>query len=235
MKLITQKDNPAKKAGEMIGWLLCKYEDRPVLLMLSGGSAFEVLQYVDRSMLEKSITITMVDERFTTERDINNFAKLTGTDFFDRARSRGCAFIGTEVQKNETITELTDQLERHVEGWKRRNKDGIVIALLGIGADGHIAGIMPYPENKKLFSELFDDTDKWVVGYDAGAKNEHPMRVTITASFLKNIVDHAVVYAAGEKKKEAILKAREGGPVNEVPARVLKEMKSVALVTDQEI
>lgn len=235
MKLLVDQENPAKKAGETLNWLLCKYEDRPVLLLVSGGSALNVLEYVSRDILEPSITISVVDERFTTERSDNNFTQLSETEFFDRAVEKNCAFISTEVHKTQTMAELTDQLERHLHSWKTTNPEGIVIVLLGIGEDGHIAGMMPYPENARTFSELFEDKGNWVVGYDAKDKSPYPLRVTTTNAFLKEAVDHAVVYAVGDSKREAIKRSREAGPTNEVPARILKEISSVTLVTDQDL
>ena len=108
-----------------------------------------------------------------------------------------------------------------------------MVITQGIGEDGHTAGIMPYPENSALFKSLFDDPEKWVVGYDAEGRNEHPLRVTVTLSFLREVVDHSIVYAVGDGKKEALRQVlAETGTLWQTPARIIHEMRNVMLFTD---
>jgi 6-phosphogluconolactonase/glucosamine-6-phosphate isomerase/deaminase len=93
---------------------------------------------------------------------------------------------------------------------------------------------MPFPENPTLFQRLFE-SDSWVVGYEAGNKNEYPQRVTTTITFLKNIVDTSIVYATGENKKQAIKKIMGGALIAETPGRVINTMKDVMFFTDQDL
>ena len=50
--------------------------------------------------------------------------------------------------------------------------------------------------------------------------------MTVTPTYLKRHIDHAVVYVVGENKREAVARVQaEEGVLAETPARVLKSMK----------
>ena len=103
---------------------------------------------------------------------------------------------------------------------------------MGMGPDGHTAGIMPFPEDENRFDVLFQNSEKWVVGYDAEEKNQYPLRVTTTIPFLR-MVDYALLYCVGENKKEALKRVlADGGVYAETPARVIREMATTHIVTD---
>ena len=106
---------------------------------------------------------------------------------------------------------------------------------MGVGKDGHTAGVMPFPESKKLFEDLFLDQE-WVASFDATGKSEHKLRFTTTLTFIKKQVDHAVVYVQGKDKKEALEKISDKkGELYEIPAKIFCEMKDVVLCTDIDI
>ena len=101
-----------------------------------------------------------------------------------------------------------------------------------MGPDGYTAGIMPYPKNEYLFNKQFEDENKWVVSYDAGKKNQYPLRVTTTIPFLK-LIDISVMYVVGKEKADVLKKVLSDDiPHNIFPATVIKEMKKVFLFTD---
>lgn len=109
----------------------------------------------------------------------------------------------------------------------------MIFITQGIGEDGHTAGMMPYPEDPALFQSLFVDTDRWVVGYDAEAKNTCPKRVTATIPFLRNIVSESIVFMCGSEKRAALERVvNREGTVAKTPALILHEMKSVHFFTD---
>lgn len=110
-------------------------------------------------------------------------------------------------------------------------KADLVVALMGIGLDGHTAGIIPYSEDPKKFKDLFEG-DEALVNYNAGHKNFHPLRTTVSISFLKNRVDQAFVYVKGEEKKEILKKVLESKNTAEYPAAVINFMKKVSIYSD---
>lgn len=207
-----------------------------VLLLLSGGSAFELLPHIDLSGTDNQITVSMIDDRFYQDPHMNNYLQFLDTPFAALLDSKGASFVETVPDGDMGMTVFTDLWQETLAGWRDFNPNGQIIALLGVGADGHTAGIFPHPESKEHFDKLFENSDKLVVGYDAGDKVDYPKRTTVTNPFLRDYVDQAIVYVRGTDKKDALKKinAKEGS-LHETPARILNEMKKVALFTDQEI
>lgn len=222
------------RAGKSLCSLLigAKKQSRSVLLLLSGGSAFSLLTSIHKDVLGVHVTIGMLDERFSTDESVNNFAQFTKIPFHANARAAGALFIDTRIIEHETQEALATRFEKALRGWVRAYADGVVIATMGVGVDGHTAGIMPFPENTELFGQLFEDEEKWVTAYDAGDKNPYPLRVTITMPFLRMRTDHAIVYVVGEEKKAAMERVFSvRGSLVETPARIFHEMKDVRLFT----
>lgn len=207
-----------KKTAKAISNCLKENLDNPVLFLVSGGSVLKVLDHTDPIVLGKNLIISVLDERLGTLPEASNFLELTKTQFYKEAQVCGVKFVP-------------------IDEWPKLLSGRVVITLMGIGLDGHTAGIMPFPEDPNKFSELFEpplggETAKWVVGYDAGKKNQYPHRLTATISFLKNKIDYAFVYVSGENKKDILKKVLNSKNLAEYPASVIHSMKSVGLYTD---
>jgi 6-phosphogluconolactonase/glucosamine-6-phosphate isomerase/deaminase len=222
-----------KQAGEQLSKMLSSVSNSPTLLLLSGGSALEILPYVLLPENAHELTIMMLDERFSKQKEENNFFVFSKTDFYTRAREAGAVIINTESAEEKTVEALAKKMSDTLTNWKKNNPRGSVIATLGIGADGHTAGIMPYPENTALFETLFNDGNKWVVGYDASGKNSIPLRATVTLPFLKDEIDQGIAYVTGSSKHNALERAiADTGSLPETPARIFRDMKNLSLYTD---
>lgn len=212
--------------------LLNDNRDRQILLLCSGGSAFELLREIPKESLGPHVTLGVLDERYSTDGAVNNFSQLQKTEFYTIAVDAGAHTIDTRPQEKETIEHLAQRFEKELRFWRTNNPDGIVIATMGIGPDGHTAGIMPFPEDPEQFRKYFENPDVWVCGYDAGEKNQYPLRVTTTIPFLKEI-DHSIAYCTGENKREAVTRVlTDEGTYAETPARVIRDIKNVTLFTD---
>ena len=117
--------------------------------------------------------------------------------------------------------------------WHITHRDGVAIATMGIGEDGHTAGILPFPEDPETFDTLFTHTHTCVRGYTVPPeKNPHTKRMTVTVTYLKRHVDHAVVYVVGESKRVALKSIQQEGAVADIPGRVLNSMKDGQVYTD---
>ena len=234
MEIIQQKDREKVKilAGNALNALLANTKNVPTLFLTSGGSALEILSYVDKKNLNSHLTIGVLDERFSKDPAVNNFLQLKSTNFYQMAKEARASFIET-VPGNETLSEFSQRFESLLRKWKKLNPEGKLFITQGIGVDGHTAGIMPYPENPKLFQELFEDKLHWVVGYNAKNKNPYPLRATVNLTFLREVVDVSIVYLVGVEKKPALEKilAKEG-TLWQTPGRIVREMKEVKLFTD---
>lgn len=202
--------------------VLVENSDKNILLLLSGGSALSLLSQ-NMQGLNDRLTIGVLDERYSLDPKINNFSQLIETSFYLTAKEKGCKFIDTRINNNETIQDLVNRFEKELKSWKENNPTGLIIITQGMGPDGHTSGIMPRPEN---------DHGRWVVGYDAGNKNQYPLRVTTTLSFLK-LVDVSITYIVGKEKANILNKIlSEDISPNIFPASIIKEMKKVLLFTD---
>ncbi len=226
---IIRSINPSVEAGKKLESILADNSNRPVLLMLSGGSAFEILGNIDADVLGSNLTLSVLDERFSEEPEVNNFSQLTQTPFFKSCVDKGAKFISTEVVKGESMEQLRERWNQSLQDWKNNNPSGLFIATMGIGNDGHTAGI--FGGN---YGVDFDGKG-WTVAYSVPKEiNEFTDRITVTNTFLKNEIDEAIAYAVGETKLKVVSsllnepKSTEG----KIPAEVIKEMKKVSLLTD---
>jgi 6-phosphogluconolactonase/glucosamine-6-phosphate isomerase/deaminase len=221
-----------QKAAICLQELISQSHNKKVLLLVSGGSAFDVVQALTFRAAQH-ITLGVIDERFSNEAGDNNFLQLQALPVYAQAIATGATPIVTSLSVGWTRDSLVATMNTAIYEWKEHNPTGKIVALLGIGPDGHTAGMMPFPENEEYAKGLFNNDDVIVVGYDAGDKNPIPERVTTTFPFLRKHVDEAVMYVTGEKKREALTHVlADTGSLFCTPGRIVKEMKSVTLFTD---
>jgi len=222
--------NPQRKSANLLSSLLEKNRVRPILLLLSGGSALSILNHVDTSALSKNITLSVLDERFSNDKAVNNFAQIMQTDFFDLVFSQGVHIISTiQLSPSQTtLHEAGKKFDRELRMWKEINPTGIVIATMGIGSDGHTAGLFPGIDKKNL------DGTSWVCAYSVTPQvNQHTQRISVTYNFLRDYVDEALVYAVG-KEKESLVEniLAKNCHTKDVPACIFHEMKRITLISD---
>lgn len=228
--VIKQCEEPLLAAGKSVTTLLHKADDRNVLLLLSGGSAANVLNHIDIPN-PVSTTIGLVDERFTIDPKHQNMALIEEYEAVRDALDKGITVVPI-LQQDLTLNECVLAYESFLRSWRKQNPYGAVFVILGVGEDAHTAGIFPYPESEPEFHALFEN-GAWVTGYDVGAKSENPLRITVTKTFLTNEVDAAIVYATGESKKEALMHLLlPFGHVHKTPVKLLKELKRAFIYTD---
>lgn len=188
------------------------------MFLVSGGSPLEILDYL-RMGFPDLMTVSVTDDRFSDDPKINNFTQIMKLN----ARH----WIDTRPIAGETVEDAGRRFDGALKVWRGNNPTGKIVITQGIGLDGHTVGIMP--------GYSFEDPDVWAVGYDCGNKNNYPLRVTTTMPFLR-MVDDSVLFVCGEDKKKpltATLSAR--GPLAEIPARIIHEMKHCLLFTDLSI
>lgn len=232
-KIVTETSQgaAAAAAGEELTQLLKSHAENPALLLLSGGSALQILDYVGTMGLNENLTVGMVDERFSLNNKINNFAQLQKTEFYQQALSQDVNFFGSLPRPNEKAQELSSRMEKNLLNWKNENPNGKILATFGMGTDGHTAGIFPMPEHPELFKKLFQN-ENWVAFYEASGKTEFPSRITATLTFFEKI-DEALVFATGQEKQEPLNKVLENkNKIFELPALGWSKIKNVKIFTD---
>ena len=221
---ITRDKDALKLAGKALENLFREAGNAPILFLSSGGSVLGILGEIDENIFGANFNCGALDERFSADPAINNFLqfkeKLHGV--------YGINWIDSVPEENDDIKTLTQRMEDGWRNWRRVNPDGEIIITVGMGADGHVAGIMP-----KSYAG-FEDTG-WVLGYDAGPTVKYPLRVTVTFEFLRSQVDNAIIYISGEEKRPALERVlADSGNLSETPARIFREMKNVKIFTDIE-
>lgn len=234
MQIITCKSEKIakKKSAERLNHLLAKSFQKKTntLLLLSGGSALSFLKSIKTKYLGEYLTISVLDERYSQDPKVNNFAQIKTTSFYKSAKRSNCTFFDTTLD-NKTAFEMAKEFEAFLRTWLAKNPKGTILATLGLGEDGHTAGIMPFPNNEKDFEMLFL-SERLAVFYDAEEKNKYPLRITTTLTFFEKI-NHAVCLVLGEKKKNAltdIISSKKD--YNKIPGLVLQRIKDLQIFTD---
>ncbi len=225
---IVLNTSPYEVAGHALVSALEKHAGKPVLILVSGGSAFKILEYVGEQFLSSLCTLGVLDERYSSDVGVNNFLQLEKTAFFKTAVKKDVSIIDTSVHENEDMLHFRTRWEGELHAWVENNPTGIVLVTMGMGSDGHTAGIFPNAKGVSFGSS------EWVVAYHVPPiQNLHTERVTVTHTFLRDIVTEAFVLIQGDSKTEALRKVEEGaGSLTETPARIFREIPSVKVFTD---
>lgn len=234
MNLIAEstKNNAYQRAVTELNESLQRHNSHSVLLLCSGGSALSLVDAIDPKSLTDQITVTVLDERYSTDPKENNFDLLTQSSFYDHIQEAGCPVIDTRVRESESLDGLADRFNQALKQWVADNPDGIVVATFGIGADGHISGIMPFPESESLFDSQFIHTGRYAVGYDAVHKNPYRYRVTTTVSFLVEHITEAVVYVSDAERQSVVQQILDANKrLHQLPGVMLHDLARVSLVT----
>ena len=225
---------PLDESTAALNKLLKETKGKDVLLLLSGGSSLEIANGIDGRSITSSLTVSALDERFTFDEESSNFAALKQTKIWPQLWAVNASTIDPRPKESDTLELAANRYDTLIKKWHEEHVAGIVIVTMGIGADGHIAGVLPFPEDPVLFHALFEDTLKHITGYNASPeKNPHPERITTTLRYLRTHVHHVIAYVAGVEKRSAIdALVTEGKTLAQAPVRVLHELRDVHLYTD---
>lgn len=231
--IVLHQKKAIERATRALADALLVSHKHPVLFLTSGGSALTLLDRLPVAVFGKALTVGMLDERYSRDPRANNFLQLQATRFYKRAKPRGVKWLDTVPARGQTLTHFAKRFDRALHAWRKAHPNGKVIATLGMGADGHTAGIMPHPKAPKRFRQLFANPLQWVVGYDAKKKNPYRLRATTTFSFLRREVDSVVVLILGKEKSDAFRRViAKRGSLAETPMRIIHQMKNVQIFTD---
>ncbi len=223
-------ESPLEETAKGVEEMLSNNQSKPILFLISGGSAFKVLDHLSPDVFGPHVTITLLDER--CHQDASNYSELTAMDYYGKVIDKGVTdmFKVNDLHFFNDCASISKSWENALREWRNENKNGVVLALMGIGSDGHIAGILPLVSDDM---QQFED-ESWVVSYEAPPEvNPYPKRITPTFTFFRSQVAEAVVYATGESKQEAIDNIfKPEGSVTKTPSRLLLELPTVTLYSD---
>ncbi len=189
-----------------------------VLWLLSGGSNIEieasVLNKIDRK-LTNNLSLMLADERYGLGgHDNSNYQKLKiiGLD------PKNARFIDI-LENSPSADESLKIYQKEYESLKE--KVNTIIGQLGIGTDGHIAGVLP--------ESVGIDSNKTAVYYKAFDF----ARITLTLKSLKDL-NHTFVFCHGGDKKDALKHLKNADiSLKMCPSLILREMPDVRVYNDQ--
>ncbi|MDB5182965.1 MAG: hypothetical protein JWO47_749 [Candidatus Saccharibacteria bacterium] len=189
-----------------------------VLFLLTGGSNIKVGVEIVAALKSQdlsNLTLILTDERFgSVGHKDSNFLQLhqTGLD------ERGAVFkdLLTGASFEETVANGAKAMEEVFTAAQT------VIALIGMGPDGHIAGILPH-------SPAAVSDEVWMIGYDGGEFQ----RFTLTPFALSHI-HKAYLNTFGEERKPQLIRLHDQMlPIAEQPAQILRHIPEVSIFNDQ--
>lgn len=198
-------------------------------LFLSGGRTPKDLYTLMAS--EKSViagSVGMIDERFgeilhpaSNERMLQESGLL---DYFIKQEIPFHPILQQKLSLAETALQYNQTLEAEFYSFKQR------IGILGIGLDGHTAGIPARSDAIALSDESIYTTEALVTAYD-DTKGMYGKRVTLTFSALRQM-SYSIVLVFGRDKEAALREMIMEGPLETVPARIFNEdgMRSKTIV-----
>jgi 6-phosphogluconolactonase/glucosamine-6-phosphate isomerase/deaminase len=204
-------------------------------LLLSGGSAIDaypvIAQAVESGGIER-LAIGLVDERYgpVGHRD-SNAALIDQKSRLPRlCQQRQLEFravLADGLSLEQTATAYDDWLKQAMARSVR------TVAILGIGTDGHTAGIMPMAQ--PVFDRTFIDTPRMVVGYQIDY-GQHRQRITVTPQLLY-ACSNIVLMASGATKRAVLQQALFDSPLplHHFPASLLRGCQQVEVFTDQSL
>jgi 6-phosphogluconolactonase/glucosamine-6-phosphate isomerase/deaminase len=223
-------ETPEKEAGEYICKKLQEHAGEQILLLLSGGSAFSILDHIDPSCIGPHVHIGLSDERFTTDAQGNNFLQLQQTAFYKKIQESGAQFFDSFPKEHETQFEFSNRLKLEIEKYFYAYPESYALGIFGIGEDGHTAGIFPMGE--KEFADTYKTAEFYIPVTEP--TNTYPLRSSITPAFIEEVIDDVVLYAVGTNKCENILDYMYNRTFaeHEIPALIPASHPQSVLFTD---
>lgn len=213
--------------------------DKKTVLFLSGGNTPKSLyQQLTREKILDTGTVAMVDERYghPSHPDSNErMIKETGLlDYFNEKKILFYSILKNGMHR-DLNSKYYDEAVRFLF-FHFRNSVGI----LGLGKDGHTAGIAPNRSDFK--NPIFDEERAGLLVSDfkdpkileEGGFGE---RITLTFKGLSHF-NNFIILAFGNDKKEALQKMFTQGPLEEIPGRFYLNpdiARKTILITDQNI
>lgn len=206
---------------------------RDTVLYLSGGNTPKPLY--ERISQENSVlpgAVGMIDERFGKKwHENSNELMMKESGLLGYLEQNDIRFhpILTDKPREETA-EVYDQTIRTLHAQYPKH-----VALLGIGVDGHIAGLKGQNSKGKIQNSQLNSSSQLVISYnDIGGMGER-----ITQTFLAlSMMDEIVVLVLGDEKKKALELMKTEGSESEIPARFLMRdtiSEKVTIITDQTV
>jgi len=209
-----------REAADDLVKSLKDHANKKCLLLVSGGSSAKVADWAASDLdinVTNSTDLAQVDERFgAVGHDNSNWRYLTERGLNPDIFNQHIEILKLGVSAADIAITYSKQLQHLID------EANYKVVLLGLGEDGHIAGMLPMADEAK-FDELFLGGS--LVASYVGDTHE---RITITAKALLQM-DKIVVYACGPAKLGAVNELNNPHNIHEYPAEILKRCNNVVV------
>ena len=190
-----------------------------VLWLVCGGSSIPAIVSVMQALpddLTSNLTIMLTDERYGPVGHADSNWQQLIDQGFDFKQATGLATLQPGLSAAQTVAHYAEVAKRALA------KADYTITQFGIGADGHIAGILPN-------SVASQETEQLAAGY----QTDPFLRLTLTFPALKQI-DAAYAFVFGENKQPALSRlANEDLSLADQPSQILKQIPLANVYNDQ--
>lgn len=219
--------------------VLYEIVDKTTVLYLSGGQTPKGLY--ENLANDKKLNpgaVALVDERYGTKlHNTSNERMLIASGLLPYLKDKGTPFYPVLQNNHPNLKETADNYDMTIRylfaGFPKS------VATLGIGLDGHTAGIAgERPTGNVFHNQMFDDDKKnLLVSSFSDLQGNFKERVSMTFLGL-SMIEIFIVLVFGEDKKEALAKVFSEGSEEDVPGRFLKRpeiARRTLLITDQKV
>jgi 6-phosphogluconolactonase/glucosamine-6-phosphate isomerase/deaminase len=229
MKVIKVK-NP-QEGIEVCKNLLYEKVSKNVVLFLSGGSTPKTLyQKLAKDGKLQPGAVGLIDERFGKMLHENSNEKMIkDSGLIQYLSKQNIRFYPILENKNqESSAKDYDEAVRYLFNYFPKS-----VGILGVGVDGHIAGI---PAIENISQKIIDDKSS-LVSFYGNQESFYKQRITLTFLALLKL-DEIIVLVFGKDKKKALKLMFKEGSTAQIPSRFLTTREitdRVVLITDQSI
>jgi 6-phosphogluconolactonase/glucosamine-6-phosphate isomerase/deaminase len=196
-----------------------------VLWLISGGSNIKSCRQILTDIPSEypgTLTVMLNDERYGPigHKD-SNWHKFVADSDEEGKFPETDAKLEAVLRPGLSFDENADYYESIAREAFQQND--IIISLLGMGEDGHTAGILPN-------SAAAQETKRMAVGYKG---TDGYLRLTLSFSALRQVT-RAYLFAFGEGKKPALENLHDSKlSLEDQPAQILWEIPEVYVYNDQ--
>ncbi|MCA9354624.1 MAG: 6-phosphogluconolactonase [Candidatus Kaiserbacteria bacterium] len=206
-------------------------ENRPVLAddISAAGASLQAVDQTSESNSNKPECRTifmMGDERGSREPEINNTLQLLARH---PNHPVSHMLLETIPEENESLEDFAARIEKTFLQKISQLQNPKIFMILGMGPDGHTAGIFPLPE--EVFQEIYRPDSTYVPVHVEGLTIDS--RASLTPSWILDHVDQVLGFIVGESKAEMLESlVTESKKLHERPAELLKLHKDAHIYTD---
>lgn len=215
--------------------------DRKTVLYLSGGSLRSLYENFAKDKQISPGALALVDERYGQRwHNISNEKLIQDSGLLEYTNSLEVPFYPILQDPQQDLDQTAKNYDMTISylfaGFPKS------IGLLGVGKDGHTAGIAPHRQSfagqAEFNNPLFDVEQKLRLASSfSDLSGPFKERVTMTFTGLA-LINIYIVLVFGEDKEEALKKMFEDGSEEEVPARFFRRpevARRTLLITDQKV